>query len=139
MYDDCNLAGHWGNTVGGFQFVPTYLADGAFPQGGYCHCMYGAMPGGWMYAFMHAFNALYSKIRVSVEWYFGHIKNSWRFVDYQRNHKTFRHPVGKYFVAAMLMQNCRTCIHWSQQGYCYDCPAPTLSSYLNGQPRAPDA
>ena len=47
---------------------------------------------------MQAFNEAMSSVRVSVEWLFGDVLNSFKFLDFKNNLKLGLSAVGKYYI-----------------------------------------
>ncbi|XP_015773007.1 PREDICTED: uncharacterized protein LOC107351223 [Acropora digitifera] len=54
---------------------------------------------------MQAYNDAMSEVRVSVEWLFGDIINSFKFLDYKKNLKIELSSVGKMYVVCALLRN----------------------------------
>jgi hypothetical protein len=70
--------------------------------------------------------------RTSVEWLFGIVCNKFRWVDYKDGNKVGKTAVGCYYITAILLTNCLTCMRGGNQHYArFECPPPTLSEYLN--------
>lgn len=77
------------------------------------------------------FNKTMSSVRVSIEWFFGILKNSWAFMDWNKKHKILLSPVAKMMNVAVLLTNCRTCIIGGNQiSDSFNCQPPTLNEYL---------
>lgn len=77
------------------------------------------------------FNKTMSSVRVSVEWFFGILKTTWAFIDWNRKHKILLSPVAKFVKVAVLLSNCHTCIRGNNlNSTFFDCPPPTLEQYL---------
>ena len=49
---------------------------------------------------MEAFNASMSAVRVSVEWLFGDIVSSFKFIDFKKNLKISLSPIGKMYIVS---------------------------------------
>ena len=70
--------------------------------------------------------------RTSVEWLFGIVCNKFRWVDYKDGNKIGKTAVGCYYIVAILLTNCITCLRGGNQHYArFECPPPTLHEYLN--------
>ena len=63
---------------------------------------------------MEDYNKAMSEVRVSVEWLFGDIINSFKFLDYKKNLKIGLSSVGKMYIVCPLLQNAITCLHGNQ-------------------------
>ena len=75
-------------------------------------------------------NRKISSVRVSIEWGFGDIYQTWGFIGCYRLQKSLLNPVGDYFHAATLMTNVRTCLYGNQTSDFFDCQPPTLEEYF---------
>lgn len=64
---------------------------------------------------MQAYNDAMSEIRVSVEWLFGDIINSFKFLDYKK--KIELSSVGKMYVVCALLRNAVTCLYKNQTSF----------------------
>ena len=60
---------------------------------------------------MKAFNKAMSSLRVSVEWLFGDVSNSFKFIDFKKNLKLRLSAVGKFYEVAALIRNILTCLY----------------------------
>ena len=70
--------------------------------------------------------------KTSVEWLFGIVCNKFRWVDYKDGNKLGKTAVGCYYITAILLTNCITCMRGGNQHYArFQCPPPTLHDYLN--------
>lgn len=61
--------------------------------------------------YMPAFSEAMSSVRGSVEWLFGDVLNSFKFLDFKNNLKLGLSAVGKYYIVAALFQNTLTCLY----------------------------
>lgn len=59
---------------------------------------------------LQEFNRSMSSVRVSVEWIFGDIINSFKFMDFKKNLKINLSCVGKMYIVAALLRNALTCL-----------------------------
>ena len=60
---------------------------------------------------MEAFNSAMSSARASVEWLFGDISNSFKFLDFKKNLKLGLSAVGKQYIVSALFRNILTCLY----------------------------
>lgn len=58
---------------------------------------------------MQDYNEAMSALRISVEWLFGDVINSFKFLDYKKNLKRGLSSVGKMYVVCALLRNAITC------------------------------
>ena len=70
------------------------------------------------------------RVRVSVEWFFGDIINSFKFLDYKKNLKVGLSSVGKMYIACALLRNAVTCLYGNQTSEFFDLEPPTLEEYF---------
>ena len=70
------------------------------------------------------------RVRVSVEWFFGDIINSFKFLDYRKNLKIGLSSVGKMYIACALLRNAVTCLYGNQTSEFFDLEPPTLEEYF---------
>jgi hypothetical protein len=86
------------------------------------------------------FCALMNSLRVTVEWGFGLVLRDWAFVDFSKNLKLGKQPLGRLYVAAALLTNVKTCLTAAHalDGYgnaiaqMFGVPPPTAEQYLWG-------
>ena len=108
------------------------LEQYAFSTVGQPMCIYGdpAYPlrvhlqapfqGAAVTAQMAMFNASMSSTRMSVEWLFGDIINSFKFMDFKKNLKIGLSSVGKMYVVSALLRNALTCLYGNEtSGFFY--------------------
>ena len=79
---------------------------------------------------MEDYNKAMSAVRVSVEWLFGDIINSFKFLDYKKNLKIGLSSVGKMYIACALLRNAVTCLYGNQTSEFFDLEPPTLEEYF---------
>jgi hypothetical protein len=80
-----------------------------------------------------AFNDQMSRVRVSVEWGFNLITNSWQNLDFSRWQRIGLTNPGSQYRAAVLLHNIRACVRETNQVAVYfDLRPPTLQDYLSG-------
>ena len=80
---------------------------------------------------MKAFNESMSAVRVSVEWTFGDIINSFKFLDFKKNLKIGLSSVGKMYIICALLQNAITCLYGNQSSRYFDLEPPTVQEYFS--------
>lgn len=72
-------------------------------------------------------NFAMSKIRVAIEWTFGHVLKLFKFLSLKTAQKIFESPVAKHYVAATLLANYRNCQYGdSVSPEYFDCQPITL-------------
>jgi len=79
---------------------------------------------------MQRFNSAMGYVRLSVEWSFGKVANTFAFIDFAKNMKALLQPVGKFYLLSVLFTNCHTCLYGSETSYFFNCPPPSLEEYL---------
>ena len=80
---------------------------------------------------MAAFNASMSSVRVSVEWLFGDIVRSFKFLDFKNNLKIGLSAIGKMYVVCALIRNALTCLYGNQTSDYFGIHPPTIQQYLS--------
>ena len=77
------------------------------------------------------FNALMSRVRVSVEQSYKDVKQQWISQDFPRNLKVHQSPISLLYRASVLLLNFRTCFYkGGQVGIQYQCSAPSFEEYV---------
>ena len=80
------------------------------------------------------FNKEMSKHRVCVEWGFALVLNNWIYLEHKRTLKVLGSPVGSFYLLAVLLTNCLTCLKGSNQVSAhFGLHPPNLNEYLNHQ------
>ena len=79
---------------------------------------------------MQAYNAAMSSVRVSVEWLYGEVINSFKFLDYKKNLKIELSNVGKMYIVCALLRNAITCLYGNQVSLFFEHEPPTLEEYF---------
>lgn len=79
---------------------------------------------------MQLYNASMSAVRVSVEWLFGDVINSFKFIDYKKNLKIELSSVGKMYIVCALLRNALTCLYRNQVSLFFQHEPPTLEEYF---------
>jgi hypothetical protein len=57
-----------------------------------------------------AFNHRMSQSRITVEWGYHMVLRSWTSLDFKRNLKIFKSPIGAYYAIAVLLTNIQSCL-----------------------------
>ena len=79
---------------------------------------------------MEAFNSAMSSARASVEWLFGDISNSFKFLDFKKNLKLGLSAVGKQYIVSALFRNILTCLYGNTTSTHFQLDPPTVQDYL---------
>ena len=103
-------------------------ADTAYPQspylfGGFRNAPVGGAPAAW--------NTEMWRMRVPIEWNFGDILETWRWLDFRISMKIFQCPVAKYYVIGAFLCNLRSLFHKNETCIYFDAEPMELDSYLN--------
>lgn len=86
---------------------------------------------GAVQAWMTVQNAMMSKIRVSVEWAFERIIGTHKYAGFSRTQMVQNSPLEKYYVVAVLLANCKTCMCGDIDNLYFNCVPPTLDDYFD--------
>lgn len=76
------------------------------------------------------YNKEMSKVRTSVEWLFGNIRNFFKFVDYKKELKLQLSPIGKIYIVSALLQNAHTCFYGNVVSEYFNLEPPTIQEYF---------
>ncbi|XP_046863425.1 uncharacterized protein LOC124457185 [Xenia sp. Carnegie-2017] len=79
---------------------------------------------------MKEFNKQMSSVRVSVEWLFGDVINSFRFMDFKKNLKIGLSSVGKAYIVCALLRNSLTCMYGNITSKFFQLDPPALENYF---------
>lgn len=79
---------------------------------------------------MQAFNEARSSVRESVEWLFGDVLNSFKFLDFKNNLKLELSAIGKKCIVAALFKNILTCLYSNSTSTFFQLDPPTIHQYL---------
>ena len=79
---------------------------------------------------MEDYNKAMSEVRVSVEWLFGDIINSFKFLDFKKNLKIGLSSVGKMYIVCALLRNAITCLYGIRRLSFSTIKPPTLEEYF---------
>ena len=80
---------------------------------------------------MQAFNKSMSATRVSVEWIFGDVINSFKFLDFKKNLKIRLSSVGKMYIVCALLQNSIACLYGNQTSKFFGLEPPSVQEYFS--------
>jgi len=78
-----------------------------------------------------AYTAAMTKARVSVEWGFGGVCNTFKYLDYRPQLKVGASPIGKEYRVAILLRNFKTCLEGGQGCGFFQCFPPPLQEYVS--------
>ena len=82
---------------------------------------------------MREFNKAMSEVRVSVEWLFSDIAESFKFIDYKKNLKlemSAEGKQGKQYIISVLFRNILTCLYKNTTSNFFEVESPSLLQYL---------
>jgi hypothetical protein len=78
-----------------------------------------------------AFNKAISRARITVEWIFGILTNTFPGADYKRRNAIFKTPVASWVMVAVYLLNIRTCLQGANAVSRYfNCNPPTVEEYM---------
>ena len=72
-----------------------------------------------------------SSVRVSVEWIFGDVVKSFKFLDFKNNLKIGLSTVGKMYIVSALVRNAIICLYGNQTSDLFDVEPPTIQEYFS--------
>jgi len=78
-----------------------------------------------------AFNARLASVRIAVEHAFGHTQVLWTYTAFAKQLKSDLQLVAVYFVVAVLLTNCYTCLRGNQTSKKFVVEPLLLQAYLN--------
>ena len=76
------------------------------------------------------FNKSMSMNRVSVEWLFGDVVNTFKFIDFKKNLKTGLSPIAKMYKVSALLTNAHTCLYGNNTSSFFDMEPPNIDEYF---------
>ena len=79
---------------------------------------------------MQDYNEAMSALRISVQWLFGDVINSFKFLDFKKNLKVGLSSVGKMYVVCALLRNAITCLYGNNTSDYFDIEPSTLKQYF---------
>ena len=71
-----------------------------------------------------------SALRISVEWLFGDVINSFKLLDFKKNLKIGLSSVGKMYAVCALLRNAITCLYGNNTSDYFGIEPPTLEQYF---------
>jgi hypothetical protein len=77
------------------------------------------------------FNAQMSSVRETVEYGFQRIVTLWAFLDFKKNLKLQKSPIGKLYLVAAILSNIHACFYGSQTASYFDIETPDPVEYMN--------
>ena len=80
---------------------------------------------------MELYNTRMSKVRTSVEWIFGDVINSFKFLDYKKNLKIGLSTIGKMYVVCAIIRNALTCMYGNQTSTFFGLDPPSVYDYFS--------
>ena len=72
-----------------------------------------------------------SRARVSVEWTFGEIVRSFKFLDFKSNLKLGLSSVGQMYMVCSIMQNALSCMYGNQTSEYFGWDPPSIQEYIS--------
>ena len=79
---------------------------------------------------MQEYNESMSSVRITVEWLFSDITNSFKFLDFKKNLKIGLSSVGKMYIVSALLRNAITCLYGNETSDYFGIAPPTLEEYF---------
>jgi len=77
------------------------------------------------------FNEIFKRLRIGVELTFGWVVRDFAYIDFKKTQVVGKRPIAKYYLAAVILTNCRSCLYGNQVASYFACSRPTLRDYLN--------
>ena len=100
--------------------------DPAYPLHTYLQAPFRNAP---LTAQMEDFNKSMSSVCSSVEWIFGDIVSSFKFLDFKKNLKIGLSTVGKLYIVSALMRNALTCLYGNSTSAFFALDPPSLEYF----------
>ena len=75
-------------------------------------------------------NRVLKKVRICIEWHYGHLASLFPFIDYKRNVKLLQQPCELIYFAASLLRNCHCTLYGNQTSSYFKCTPPSLESFM---------
>lgn len=79
---------------------------------------------------MEEYNTAMSEVRVAVEWLFGDVINSFKFLDFKKSLKIGLSSIGKKYVVCTFLGNAKTCLYGNQTFDFFELDPPSLEDYF---------
>lgn len=80
---------------------------------------------------MKDFNSAMSSVRTSVEWVFGDVIGSFKFLDFKKNLKIGLSPVAKHYIVSAILRNALTCLYGNNTATYFGLDPPSLEEYFS--------
>ena len=80
---------------------------------------------------MQAFNKSMSSVRESVEWIFGDVICTFKFLDFKKNLKIGLSSVGKHYIVSSLLRNAITCLYGNSTSKYFGVDPPSVEEYFD--------
>lgn len=80
-------------------------------------------------------NKVLSKCRESIEWNYGQLKEMWSFIDFKKNLKLLKSPIGVVCVCAMILRNAYVTMNGNITSTYFNYQPPTLEDWTSRGPR----
>lgn len=81
----------------------------------------------------NALNSRMNSERVSVEWGFGKVLNTFRMHSFVPVQKPKLSRIAVWYLVSVLLMNCQVCIYGSETADYFGCPPPTVEEYLRAE------
>jgi hypothetical protein len=75
-------------------------------------------------------NRVLKKVRICIEWRYGHLASRFPFIDYNRNKKLLENSCELLYFAASLLRNCHCALYGNQTSSYFKYQPPTLESFM---------
>ena len=105
--------------------------DPAYPVRSHLQAPFRPGANGQLTPAMQLYNYKTSKVRTSVEWVFGDVVRSFKFLDFKNNLKIGLSAVGKMYVVCALIRNALTCMYGNQTSTFFGIEPPTVQEYFS--------
>ena len=80
---------------------------------------------------MELYNKNMSKVRTSVEWIFGDVVNSFKFLDSKNNLKIGLSTIGKMYVVCAIIRNALTCMYGNNTSAFFALELPSVYEFFS--------
>lgn len=80
---------------------------------------------------MEQFNNSMADVRRSVEWIFGDVICSFKFLDFKKNLKVGLSAVGKHYIVSALLRNALTCMYGNITSQYFGVDPPSVEEYFS--------
>ena len=76
------------------------------------------------------FNKSMSSVRVSVEWKFADVVNTFKFIDFKKNMKIGLSPIAKIYKVSAILSNAHACLYGNNTSGYFDVDPPIIHEYF---------